>query len=98
MICLNTNDNVEIGLRHLSAYVYESRTHDKAGAARLRAVTAPGSGIDIAPGWLITEATTHSKMEHQRAERVSAELRRRNGGKGKDKDKGRGRGDKGSGG
>ena len=58
----------------------------------MRAVTAPGSGVDIAPNWLITEATTHSKQEYQRAERVSNELRRR--GKGDKGDKG-GKGGKG---
>ena len=74
---LNSDDQVEVALRHLSAYVYESRTRDSVGAARLRAVLAPGSGVDIAPNWLISEATTHSKMEYQREERIGSELRRR---------------------
>ena len=74
---LNTDDNLELALRHLSAHVYEQRTKDYVGGARLRAVAAPGSQVDIAPGWLIGEATLHSKLEHQREERVQAELRRR---------------------
>ena len=90
---LNSDDQVELGLRHLSANVYESRARDSVGAARLRAVVAPGSAVDIAPNWLISEATTHSKMEHQREERVHSEMRRREpkGPKGGDP-KGRGRG------
>ena len=94
MTVLSTSDMVELGLRHLSAFVYENRTHDRVGAARLRAVAAPGSGIDIAPNWLITEATTHSKMEHQRSERVASELKRRAGPKGDKGPKGGGRGGK----
>ena len=74
---LNTDDNLELALRHLSAHVYEQRTKDYVGGARLRAVAAPGSQVDIAPGWLIGEATLRSKLEHQREERVQAELRRR---------------------
>jgi hypothetical protein len=74
---LNSNDHVEVALRHLSAYVCESRTRDSVGAARLRAVVAPGSAVDVAPNWLISEATAHSKMEHQREERISSEIRRR---------------------
>ena len=90
---LGTSDQVEVGLRELSAHVYESRTHDKTGAAQIRAVIAPGAKLDIAPGWLITEATTHSKMEMQREERIQAEVRRRKEkGKGKGKDKGKGKG------
>jgi hypothetical protein len=34
------------------------------------AVAPPGSQVDIAPSWLVTEATAHSKAEHQRAERA----------------------------
>ena len=74
---LNTDDQLELHLRHLSAHVYEQRTRDYVGGARLRAVAAPGSAVDIAPNWMIGEATMHSKMEHQRDERVAAELRRR---------------------
>ena len=48
----------------------------------MRALVAPGSGADIAPDWLIGEVTQYSKAEHQRSERVAAELKRRKGGKG----------------
>ena len=60
---LGTDDQVEVGLRHLSAYVCETRTKDKAGAAKMRAVVAPGSGVDVAPCGLVEDATTFSKME-----------------------------------
>ena len=83
---------MEIGLRHLSAYIYESRTHDHVGAAKLRAVTAPGSNLDVAPGWPITDATSHSIQEHKRSKRVEQELKKRNAytdSKGKGKGKGK---------
>lgn len=101
---LNADDKLELALRHLSAHVYEQRTRDYIGGARLRAVAAPGSQIDIAPNWLIGEATLHSKLEHQREDRVQSELRRRQQSKGESKGdskgspkgdpKGRGRGSK----
>ena len=89
---LASDDQLEMSLRHLSAHIYEARTRDRAGAAHMRAVVAPGSSVDVAPGWLVPDATLFSKAEHQRSERVSAEFRRRGGkdtGKGKDKDKGK---------
>ena len=100
-VVLSTNDQVEIQLRHIAAYIYEARTHDAVGASRIRGIVAPGAQSDLAPTWLVSEATLHSKQEHQRAERVSAELKRRGNkndwapdpkGKGKGK-KGRGGGD-----
>ena len=93
-VVLGTSHQLELALRHLAAHTYEARTKDSVGAARIRATAAPGSGLDTAPEWLIADATTHSKLEHQRSERVNAELRRRtpqgNG-------KGDGKGDKGKG-
>ena len=92
-VVLGTSDQLELALRHLAAHTYEARTKDSVGAARIRATAAPGSGLDTAPEWLMADATTHSKMEYQRSERVNAEWRRRNPkGKGKgDKDKGKGK-------
>ena len=103
-VLLGTDDQLELSLRHLSAHIYLQRTKDYAGAQRIRAIAAPGSGIDVAPEWLISEATTFSKAEHQRSERVNNEWRRRkwndkdNKGKKGDKDKGGGKGDQGKGG
>ena len=67
------------------------------------AIKAPGAASDVAPTWLVSEVTAHSKAEFQRAERV-----RKGGGKGdpkgkpdtgKRKDpKGKGKGGKGGGG
>lgn len=39
------------------------------GAQRIRAIAALGSEIDLAPEWLVAEATTFSKAQYQRAER-----------------------------
>ncbi|CAK0846110.1 unnamed protein product [Prorocentrum cordatum] len=66
---LASDDALELHLRRLASYVYEMRTKDKVGAAAMLAVRPPGSAADLAPTWLVTEATTHSKAEHQRDER-----------------------------
>eukprot|EP00972_Heterocapsa_arctica_P019810 2922351-Heterocapsa_arctica.AAC.1 len=87
-------DNLEIGLRRLSAHVYELRTGNSSGAMHMLAVRAPGAGVD-APSWLVADVTTFSKAEHQRSERVQG---RRGGGyrargRGDGGGKGRGKGD-----
>ena len=62
------------------------------------AITPPGSNVDIAPSWLVDEATAHSKMELGRDERISAARKRANPkawadpGKGRGDPKGGGRG------
>ena len=86
---------LEVHLRHIAAYIYEQRTGDAQGAQRIRAVVAPGSGADVAPPWLVQEATLFGKQEHQRSERVAAELKRRQGGGGGQFDHDGGKGKKG---
>ena len=88
---LNSDDRVETSLRHLGAHFYETRTRDKVGAAEMRAFSSPGASRDIVPGWLVAEATLFSKNEHQRNERVEAEVRRRSQSDKKDKGKGKGK-------
>ena len=59
----------------------------------MQGVAPPGASVDIAPAWLVSESTLHSKYEHQRDERVAA-ARQRNWNKDKDKGKkGKGKGD-----
>jgi len=87
---LATNDQMEVCLRHLGAHQYQQRTRDRTGAAMMRAISTPGSGKDVVPSWMVNEATTFSKSEFQRGERVATELKRRNA----DSDKGKGRGGK----
>ena len=74
---LETSDALEINLRHMAAFVYERRTGDKSGATEIRAGSAPGSGTDVAPLWLVSDATTFSKAEFQRSDRVLTEGKRR---------------------
>ncbi|CAK0903818.1 unnamed protein product, partial [Prorocentrum cordatum] len=69
---LASDDALELHLRRLASYVYEMRTKDKVGGAAMLAVRPPGSAADLAPTWLVTEATTHSQAEHQRDERAAA--------------------------
>ena len=80
---LGTSDLMEISLRRLAAYMYESRSGDRTGALHMLGVSPPGSQTDVAPGWLVQSATAHSKAEHQRAERVAADAKRRGKGDGK---------------
>ena len=69
---------LELALRRLAAFIYESRSGDKMGAAHMLGVAPPGGQSDIAPTWLVQAATSHSKLEHQRRERADAEMRQRN--------------------
>ncbi len=93
---LAVDDGLEIKLRRLASFLYEARTGDRAGAMHMLAVAPPGSQVDIAPSWLVTEATAHSKAEHQRAERAYGARRgarvRGRGGAGGDGGRGRGTG------
>ncbi|CAK0890450.1 unnamed protein product, partial [Prorocentrum cordatum] len=52
------------------------RAKDKVGAAAMLAVRPPGSSADLAPTWLVTEATARGEAERQRGERVAASGKR----------------------
>ena len=99
---LAQNDTIEVNLRRLAAYIFAHRTGDYEAANHMLASRAPGTAADIAPSWMVTEASSHSKAEHQRHERVKAGTKRyddKGKGRGKDgKGKGRGRGAGGGGG
>ena len=69
---LASDDGVEIALRRLASFVYFQRTRDSDGAQHMLALSAPGAHTDVAPTWLVSESTVHSKNEYQRAERVRA--------------------------
>ena len=91
---LNSDDKIEVAMRRLASYVYVERTGDRTGGLRMLATPPPGARIDVAPSWLVEEATSHSKQEHQRGERVRASNRQGGwepGGK-----KGKGKGAKGA--
>ena len=91
---LAQDDTVELALRRISAFVYESRTGDKVGASHMLGAIPPGTLRDIAPTWMVDSATAHSKADYQRMDRVGQLNRRATGrgdkgkGKGKSKDKG----------
>ena len=82
---LMKDDLVEMALRRLASYVYGTRTGDWGGANYMLAVKPPGSEVDIAPDWLTTDATTWSKSEHQRNERVKVASKSKGGKDGKGK-------------
>ena len=102
-VALAGDDMLEINLRRLAAYVYFNRTRDNDGAQHMLALAAPGAECDLAPSWLVSESTAHSKAEYQRTERVKALNRLSNkgdkgggkdpagGGKGRGKSQGRGK-------
>ena len=95
-LMLATDDLAEVYLRRLASYVYGKRTGDWSGANYMLAVKAPGSEVDIAPSWMISEATNFSKSEYQRTERVKA-LNKQGKGDGKGRGKGDGKGKQGRG-
>ena len=83
---LASSDTMEMNLRRLASKKYLARTGDRSGAQHMLALQAPGQQSDVAPTWMVAESTTHSKAEHQRAERVRAQR------KGDDRGKGDGKG------
>jgi hypothetical protein len=102
---LRRSDAAEIALRRLSALVYQNRTGDKAGALHMLAVRPPSSQGDVAPTWLIDEATIHSRADFRRAQQVAQTDVNQEGritltqrGRGAAKGDGRGRGAEGGGG
>ena len=90
MQVLAVDDMMEIALRRLASYVYEQRSGDRVGAQHMLGTVPPGGSADVAPTWMVASATTPSKTEHQRRERVESELKNR---KKKGDPKGGGRGD-----
>ena len=91
---LNTSDAMEIKLRYLAASRHYWRTGDEIAFNRMLAIKPPGVGSDVAPSWMIADATLYSKTEYQRNQRVWGRGRGRGKGKGKKGPKGGGRGDK----
>ena len=70
MALLGANDALEEQFRRLASAKYKQRTGDRAGAAQMLAIHAPGGSTDVAPGGMVKEATEHSKIEWLRADRV----------------------------
>ena len=85
---LASEDTLELKLRRLASKVHEMRTGDKDAALHMLAITVPGRKRDVAPGWMIADAQTHSKNFHQQHERVT----KRGGGGGSSYAGGRGGG------
>ena len=75
--------------------VHHRRTGDADAANHMLAVRAPGGDIDIAPSWLVSSGTVHSKAEYQRKERSggarSSGVRKKPEGKAKAKGGGKGK-------
>ena len=103
MAALASDDGLELALRRLSSFIYEKRTGDKSGAVHMLGVAPPGAEADVAPTWMVEGASTHSKAEYQRDQRVkwseshSSSSTSKGKGKGKDKGGGRGKGGRGRG-
>ncbi len=68
---LASDDAMEIKMRRLASYVHLKRSGDLNSATRMLAIKPPGANMDLAPNWLVDEATVYSKAEHQRNQRVS---------------------------
>jgi hypothetical protein len=89
---LASSEECEIGLRRLAAYIFEDRTHDSVAARIIQGSAPPGAKVDIAPTWLLSDASNHSRTEAKRQHQVNS-LRNRKGDKGP---KGSGKGAKGA--
>ena len=66
---LSTDDSIEIVLRSLAAFVHHKRTGDSDASTSMLAIRAPGALTDIAPSWLVSDASQYAKSESQRKER-----------------------------
>ena len=66
---LSSDDLIEMSLRRIAAYLHQKRTGDTSSANHMLAVKPPGLMTDVAPTWLVTEASAHSKQEYQQQER-----------------------------
>ncbi len=71
MRLLSTSDQLEIELRKLASFVHARRTGDRQAALHMLAIRPPGMAADVAPNWLVDEASLHSKYEFQRTQRGS---------------------------
>ena len=87
---LASDDGLEMKLRRLASYAHLVRTGDLQSATMFLAIKLPGAETDVAPTWLVNEATLYSKAEHQRGERVRQSKPKGKGKKGKGKGKGKG--------
>ncbi|CAE7878679.1 unnamed protein product, partial [Symbiodinium necroappetens] len=76
-------DTCEIALRRLASWIHEKRTGDKDAAQSMLAVKPSSFASDIAPSWLVTEASTYSQSEYKRKERARAQWTESTKGKGK---------------
>ena len=75
MTILGTSDQAEIGMRRIASFVFEKRTGDKAAAMSMLAVKPAGGATDVAPDWLVAEASIFSQSEYKRQERARATTR-----------------------
>jgi hypothetical protein len=69
---LSSSDGAELGLRRVAAYIFEERTHDSTAARVIQGTAPPGAKVDVAPSWLVADASQHSKLEYRRDEQVAA--------------------------
>ena len=87
---IEQSDTCEIALRRLASWIHEKRTGDMDAAQSMLAVKPSSFASDIAPSWLVTEASTYSQSEHKCKERARAQWTESTKGKGKKgKDKGK---------
>ena len=96
MLILSSDDSSEIILRCIASYVRLERTGDKDAAQAMLAVKPSGGAFDVAPTWLVAEASVYSQSEHKRRQRAIDQRKvgkgGGDGGKGGKTDKGGGKG------
>ena len=67
------SDTAEVALRRLASYVHEKRTGDRDAATSMLAIKPTNLSHDIAPAWLVSEASLFAQGEHKRRERAKAQ-------------------------
>ncbi len=85
---LAASDSMEVKLRRLAAHVHYARTGDLTAYTCMLAIQPPGTSSDVAPKWMVEDATAYGKTEHRRDQRVIESKQGRGRGRGF-----RGRGD-----
>ena len=68
-----TSDTAEVALRRLASYVHERRTGDRDAAISMLAIKPTNLSHDIAPSWLVSEASVFSQSEYKRRERAKTQ-------------------------
>ena len=69
---LGEDDACEVGLRRIASYIHEKRTGDRDASASMLAIKPAGGQFDLAPEWLVSQASIYAQSEYKRKERAKS--------------------------